>query len=352
VTNPFLGVDENENDIIVRAPEINRSPLDRILNGSYSPEVQEIVKKAVETREITHEGQLIAMPYMIDNRLIGLTVLSGQVTEEDIVLAMNFKGMVETAIPHVMKSQEDNKKFDYDALTEIPNENLFRTELFRDFCQVGRGRVSNYSLIYIDIDHFKRINDKFTHDAGDDILKMLAAQLVSSVRGGDIVARLHGEEFVIGLPNTALIDALRIADSIRQSVSEHNFTVGNRKIPITISMGVANLPIHLKQVVQGEEDDAAAIFIHMADAALYAAKGEIENAYLVGKKIPSGDRNRVAVLMNGEYMLAPQAIEALCKQAANDAIAEKAENKGGVGVNPVEDSAGANAGSNGGGRQG
>jgi diguanylate cyclase (GGDEF)-like protein len=149
-----------------------------------------------------------------------------------------------------------------DPLTGLYNRRGFT--LLADECIDGAPQCA----IAIDIDHFKKINDWFGHDAGDAVLVRLAGLLRQTCRAGDIISRFGGEEFVIMLPQTSLEDAARTAERIRESVSTTTFPfVGT----MTVSAGVAAL-------ADGGYRDA---LLQRADEALYEAKGAGRNAVIV-----------------------------------------------------------------------
>jgi len=118
------------------------------------------------------------------------------------------------------------------------------------------------SFIMIDIDHFKQINDRYGHDAGDDILKALASIMNESTRSSDMVARLGGEEFCIILPGAEIYAAEALAANLCQSTSVHDFTVKDKIINLTISLGVS----------QKKEHETSMESIKRADQALYHSK--------------------------------------------------------------------------------
>ncbi|WP_241199900.1 GGDEF domain-containing protein, partial [Erwinia billingiae] len=141
-------------------------------------------------------------------------------------------------------------------------------------------RTDNHCAIVIDIDHFKKINDRYGHDAGDAVLITLAGQLRSACRSSDIVSRSGGEEFVIFLPDTLLADAAATAERIRHLVETWSFPFVGR---ITVSAGVAALTD-----AQGSTD----LLFRQADMALYEAKGAGRNIVIIstpdGLKINPG----------------------------------------------------------------
>jgi two-component system, cell cycle response regulator len=126
------------------------------------------------------------------------------------------------------------------------------------------------ACLLIDVDHFKRVNDTYGHDVGDEVLREFAVRLASNVRAVDLACRHGGEEFVVIMPDTRMDDALRIAERLRASVSGSPFRVAGAEQPltVTISVGVA--------VTAGEGDTPEAL-IKRADAAVYQAKREGRN---------------------------------------------------------------------------
>ena len=116
----------------------------------------------------------------------------------------------------------------------------------------------------LDVDHFKRFNDTFGHDAGDVVLKHIGEILKRSVRQGDVACRFGGEEFVVVLPGTGAAEAFEVAERVRQSVQKLEVVYRNQSLGrSTVSLGVAVYP------VAGE---TPAELIEAADQALYIAK--------------------------------------------------------------------------------
>jgi diguanylate cyclase (GGDEF)-like protein len=128
------------------------------------------------------------------------------------------------------------------------------------------------ACLLLDIDHFKRINDTHGHAAGDAVLRQLADLLKRTSRVEDLVFRYGGEEFAAVLPNASARAAVQIADRIRSVVEKYSFLWESQTIPVTLSIGVANL--------NGAEKDSQAL-IENADAALYQAKKSGRNRVVV-----------------------------------------------------------------------
>ena len=149
-----------------------------------------------------------------------------------------------------------------DGLTQVFNRRYFEDTLERELSRCRRyGRAM--SLVMIDIDYFKKINDTHGHLAGDVVLKAVASAIKSRIRREDIVARYGGEEFGLLLPEVDNKGAIALAEKIRKLLEKHTFTFDSAVIPVTISAGVASIS---KKI-----DDTAAL-IHAADQKLYEAK--------------------------------------------------------------------------------
>lgn len=132
--------------------------------------------------------------------------------------------------------------------------------------------IKALSLIFIDIDHFKQINDTYGHDAGDAVLRQVADLIQDQVRQLDIVGRYGGEEIVVGLVGADEKNAARIAEILRTEIEASEFIVPNKDdLKLTASLGVAELT---------NEKSVAAV-LKMADEALYRAKDEGRNRVIV-----------------------------------------------------------------------
>lgn len=132
--------------------------------------------------------------------------------------------------------------------------------------------IKALSIIFIDIDHFKRINDTYGHDAGDDVLRQVADIIQDQVRQLDIVGRYGGEEIVVGLVGADRKNAMRIAEILRKAIEESEFAVAEKQdLHITASLGVAELI----------DEKTIAGVLKRADEALYRAKDEGRNRVIV-----------------------------------------------------------------------
>ena len=164
-----------------------------------------------------------------------------------------------------------------DALTGLSNRRMFNYLIEREINRTRRyGRP--VSLIMLDIDFFKRINDTWGHPAGDAVLRDLGALIRQSVRKLDVPVRFGGEEFAIILPETGLEEAVNLAERFRMVVERTVFTAVRDRIPVTVSLGVASISnAAMAENVEPEE------FLQMADRALYQAKQSGRNRIAVGR---------------------------------------------------------------------
>ncbi len=143
--------------------------------------------------------------------------------------------------------QEKNKELENlaekDFLTDLYNRR-FIMKIIKHFLTLS-DRDPNFKLsfILIDIDDFKNINDTYGHDAGDEVLKQLAALLKNKVRKSDIVSRWGGEEFLVLLPKTDMEGAKHLAEKIRKEIEKQTFTFGDKKMHITVSIGVSAIDL-------------------------------------------------------------------------------------------------------------
>jgi len=154
-----------------------------------------------------------------------------------------------------------------DEMTGALNRREFLAQCDRHFARHARSGEP-LSLVLFDLDHFKRVNDTYGHPAGDEVLRQAVRVLELAVRPGDVVGRFGGEEFALLLPGATANQAAEIAERARETMAAAAFPVGDYRIPVTSSAGVASLPTH--------GGDLSAL-IHAADAALYAAKASGRN---------------------------------------------------------------------------
>ena len=156
-----------------------------------------------------------------------------------------------------------------DALTGLHNRRYMESHL-STLAEQNAMRGKPLSVMMLDIDFFKAINDSYGHDAGDDVLREFAVRIRKSIRGIDLACRYGGEEFVIVMPETDLHVAGKVAERVRRGIASEPFMIekGARRIDVTISIGIATLE---------KKGEPVADVLKRADVALYRAKHDGRN---------------------------------------------------------------------------
>jgi two-component system cell cycle response regulator len=156
-----------------------------------------------------------------------------------------------------------------DVLTGLFNRRYMESHL-ATLVEQAASRGKPLTVMVVDIDYFKAINDSHGHDAGDDVLRDFALRIKRSIRGIDLACRYGGEEFVLVMPETDMAVAAMVAERLRRRIAAEPFAIqqGARVVPVTISIGIAAL--------RGKDDSAASV-LKRADQALYRAKRDGRN---------------------------------------------------------------------------
>lgn len=156
-----------------------------------------------------------------------------------------------------------------DGLTGLYNRRYMETHLGA-LTEQAASRGKPISVLILDIDFFKSINDGHGHDAGDDVLREFALRIRKSIRNIDLACRYGGEEFVIVMPETDMGVATMVAERLRRKIATEPFPIqqGVKQLPVTLSIGIASL---------GADGDTAATMLKRADQALYRAKRDGRN---------------------------------------------------------------------------
>ena len=156
-----------------------------------------------------------------------------------------------------------------DGLTGLFNRRYMETHL-RTLVEQSAARNKPITVLVLDIDYFKAINDSYGHDAGDDVLREFALRMRKATRNIDLACRYGGEEFVIVMPETDMAVATVVAERLRRRIASEPFAIqqGARHLEVTISIGIAAL---------SSADDNAASILKRADQALYRAKRDGRN---------------------------------------------------------------------------
>jgi diguanylate cyclase (GGDEF)-like protein len=210
-------------------------------------------------------GSLLSLPVVHQSRLLGVLNLQRSGTEafaaEEVELLAAVADQAAMAIQNARLHAETVALSITDALTGLANRRHLFRQLEQEVARAARFRT-DVSLVMMDLDHFKDLNDAAGHVAGDAVLREVAEVLRGQVRRVDVVARYGGEEFCLVLPQVSKPDALEVAEKLRRSIAEHPFGTAGPGV-ITASAGVAHLPT-----------DATTLegLLEAADAALYASK--------------------------------------------------------------------------------
>ena len=170
------------------------------------------------------------------------------------------------------KLSENRKKLMYDSLTQVRNRMSYDELLDQELSRYARYK-EDFSFAILDIDHFKRVNDSFGHNAGDKALQIVAKMMSKYIRKTDFLFRIGGEEFVLLLPKTTLEHAQPLVEKIRSSIATASFHFKQQKVEMSMSAGLT---------VIKDTDNAETIF-ERADAALYEAKNSGRNRLIVSK---------------------------------------------------------------------
>lgn len=236
------------------------------------------------------EPTVIAVPIESETQLIGVIALYGRTRPNafetvDLETVRSLARQAAVGIENVLLHQEAQRLSITDGLTSLWNYRYLNMRLAQEVERAIRFR-RQLSVLVIDIDHFKQVNDRYGHQRGDAILAELANRVVTETRGQvDTVARYGGEEFVLLLPETPLDGGLVVAEKIRGSISEKPFGAEGDAISVTVSIGVACFPQH---------GSTAQTLLRAADQALYEAKGRGRNAVVSADELDQAPSSPVA----------------------------------------------------------
>jgi len=220
----------------------------------------------------------LTLPLSVEGEIIGCISLNSDQPNAFDAQDLQFFSVIgyqmTATLKHFQRFSSIKDMAIYDTLTNVHNRRYFDERIGAE-TQKSFLSGTPLSLVMVDIDYFKNVNDTYGHTEGDKVLCKIASLLKNSVRKDDTVARYGGEEFVLILPGAKLEVTSMIAERIRRLIETTLFEVGQTQIHLTISLGISNLPSHR---ARSEKE-----LIKMADHALYNAKG--------------GGRNRVCIFM-------------------------------------------------------
>ncbi|TNF38778.1 MAG: GGDEF domain-containing protein [Gammaproteobacteria bacterium] len=214
------------------------------------------------------KGHQCSYNLSIENeQLGGLTIFRGRkYSESELMLLENLLCSLLYPLRNAMKYHQASLQAHVDSLTGVNNRSTFDCALKREMNLAERNKQS-FSLLVIDIDYFKQVNDTYGHSAGDEVLKKVAATVQQCIRNTDLLFRYGGEEFVAILNNSDCEAALEVAQRILQSVDNVSIDYMGQTLTVTVSIGLACL----------KPGDSGKSIFDRADKALYKAKHDGRN---------------------------------------------------------------------------
>jgi diguanylate cyclase (GGDEF)-like protein/putative nucleotidyltransferase with HDIG domain len=271
--NPLIALLQKENDPI-DLKQIDALPQ---LKGLWQ----------VDRERLANSGLEFLHPIKSRGRLIGILALGKKKNNrlylsEDIELIKSMSNQAGIIIDNARLYSQAVTWANTDGLTELYNHRHFHERIDQEIAR-GSRFGSIFSLVILDLDHFKTFNDNYGHLAGDEVLRRVGKCIESSIRSVDMAFRYGGEEFAIILPGTRLNDAYKAAERIRNTI-EAKASPGT--MPVTASLGISTWPID----GMTKED-----VIGRADAALYQAKQNGRNRVLVSSEVVKGQTSLIGM---------------------------------------------------------
>ncbi|HVF49545.1 MAG TPA: sensor domain-containing diguanylate cyclase [Pyrinomonadaceae bacterium] len=245
------------------------------LSGAESRAARSAVANAETCRRREGARRILAVPLVNGERVVGVLEAVRESEQVRAFRASEATLLSALAVPltaslvNSARIAEAERLSQTDDLTKLHNARFLRQYLISEIKRARR-YGSNVTALFLDLDDFKQINDHYGHLVGSHVLMEMAAVILSCVRDTDVVTRYGGDEFVVILPETSLEPAARVAERLRERISEHVFTGGRKslKLNLTASFGVANFPLHAQSPQQ---------LIASADTAMYQAKAAHKN---------------------------------------------------------------------------
>jgi diguanylate cyclase (GGDEF)-like protein len=254
-------------------PPIPGGPVERLLDAPNTEPVFVDAECAdpVMRAELERDGNVAAIlaPISTQDSFLGLLIVSVthgperlRPTPDLLNRLSGVSAQATTALENGLLVDQITHQAEHDQLTGLANRARFQTEL-RTAVEAARGTGSLVAVFYIDLDHFKRVNDEFGHDVGDELLALVAKRLLSCTRSGDPVARLGGDEFaVVAQGLTTLLEADQLAARLEGAFGDP-FIVGPHSIDVPASVGRAIFPV---------DADAAEDLLRRADMSMFEVK--------------------------------------------------------------------------------
>jgi len=262
---PLSGSRQVGTDVL--CARVIRSGQALLLSPGQDPDLPGDLRRTARDLVGDHSRSWLGIPLTSGKGTIGALVVqndsrTAHYTSKDQELLQFVSAQIATAIDRKQMIASLQHMALYDSLTGLPNRQLFHDRMRLALARTRRGQMQ-LSLIFIDLDGFKEINDTLGHGAGDQLLQQVARRLEQCVRAGDTVARFGGDEFVVLLENIASSENVEmLVEKFRKALSQ-SFDLAGKTIGITASFGIAHCPQH--------GDDEKQLLRH-ADEAMYQLK--------------------------------------------------------------------------------
>ncbi|MDR2167241.1 MAG: diguanylate cyclase [Clostridiales bacterium] len=244
------------------------------LHPEYQPDGRSSVEKALEMTRMAFELGSSHFEWMhstLCGDLIPCEVSLELVTLHDRKVIMGYiRDLRELKNTIAMKKHLEHLAFT-DSLTGVFNRRYFMEAAQLELVHAQKAKLP-FTLLMIDVDYFKSVNDRFGHLVGDEVLKILTRRITQVLREGSLMARYGGEEFIVMLRETEVSDAQIVAERIVKTISDTNFSIGGLEIPVTVSIGVG---------AKTNQTHFLSDIIKTADTALYSAKSRGRNMVVV-----------------------------------------------------------------------
>ena len=223
------------------------------------------------------KGYFVSIPLMIEKEVVGVLNINDVDQDSfnvgDLGFILNLSELIAMSISNAVLYEQTKKLAVTDGLTGISNRPNMEQSLRSEFERSKRYN-SPLSVVLLDVDHFKDVNDSYGHQKGDEILVTFASVLKKFCRANDTAARYGGEEFLMILPQSNAQGAFKIAERVREEIMKMSFVGNDSKFSVTTSCGVAELNRdYMKNTDQ---------LINVADNAMYEAKNSGRNKTIIG----------------------------------------------------------------------
>ncbi len=235
-----------------------------LIHTSLSVIQKDLMEQCIQSQKIEHNSSGLhwqAIPLIHEKDVLGVLLLESSDVEHFNsieILAIHFA--MEIRKTRLYQTVQELSVID--GLTQVYLRRHVLNLLENEKNRMAKHQQS-FSILILDVDYFKNVNDTYGHLMGDKILKGLVQLLKKQLRPFDIIGRYGGEEFIIGLPETSKKDATWIADRFRQSIAQNEFECFGKLLHITVSIGLSSFP---------EDGQELSLMIELADQALYQAK--------------------------------------------------------------------------------